>query len=110
MEVRPRTTFRRTPWCRRVGTLEIDLGEPTFFDRVLLQEPICLGQRVSAFRVEARVDGEWMEVARATTIGYKRVLRIDGVTADWVRVVIEDANNVPALSTIALYEAWADEG
>ncbi len=93
----------------RGATLEIDLGAPAQFDRILLQEPIRLGQRVARFAIEARVGGTWTEVARGTTIGYKRVLRVAGVTADRVRIVIEDANNVPALSNFGLYRASADE-
>ena len=91
------------------ATLEIDLGGPTYFDRVLLQEPIRLGQRIAAFRVEAHVDGSWQPVADATTIGYKRILRTPGFTADRLRIVIEQATNEPALSTIGLYRASADD-
>jgi len=87
------------------ASLEIDLGAPTRFDRVMLQEPIRFGQRIAAFAIEARVDGTWQEIARATTIGYKRLLRIDPVTADRVRVVIEDVVATPALSAFGLFEA-----
>ncbi|UCD25880.1 MAG: alpha-L-fucosidase [Gemmatimonadota bacterium] len=87
------------------AALEIDLGETVFFNRIMLQEPIRFGQRIAAFSIEARVDNEWMQVAQATTIGYKRLLRIDGVEADRVRIVIERANNVPALSNFGLFRA-----
>ncbi len=40
-------------------TLQIFLAEEEEFDRILLQEPIRFGQRVSAFTVEARMQGEW---------------------------------------------------
>jgi alpha-L-fucosidase len=89
----------------RRATLEIDLGEPTYFDRIMLQEPIRFGQRISAFTVEARVRGAWALVAEATTVGHKRLLRIDGVEADRVRIVIQHANNVPALSNFGLFKA-----
>jgi alpha-L-fucosidase len=87
------------------ATLEVDLGGVKAFDRILLQEPIRFGQRISEFAVEARVNGEWMRVADATTIGYKRILRIAEVKADAVRIVIENANNVPALSNLGLFKA-----
>jgi alpha-L-fucosidase len=93
----------------RQATLEIDLGAPAHFDRILLQEPIRFGQRISAFTVEARVDGEWTPLAEATTIGYKRILRIPGVTADRVRIRIQDANNAPALSSVGLFKASPSE-
>ena len=93
----------------RRATLEIDLGEPTYFDRILLQEPIRFGQRISAFAIEARVEEEWTPIARGTTIGYKRLLRITGIEADRVRIVIEQANNVPALSNFGLFKASSAE-
>jgi len=88
------------------ATLEIDLGAPTRFDRILLQEPIRFGQRVAELAVRARIGGEWREIARATTIGYKRLLRVDPVTADRVRVVIERVVDGPvALSAFGLFQA-----
>ncbi len=93
----------------RRATLEIDLGEPTYFDRIMLQEPIRFGQRISAFAIEARIEGEWAAIARGTTIGYKRLLRIPGVTADRVRIRIQRANNTPALSHFGLFKAAARE-
>ncbi|MGD8726150.1 MAG: alpha-L-fucosidase [Gemmatimonadales bacterium] len=91
----------------RHAVLEIDLGGAMRFDRILLQEPIRFGQRISRFAVQARVDGEWSTVAEATTIGYKRILRVDTVEADAVRIVIEGANNVPALSNVGLFKVPA---
>jgi len=53
--------------------------------------------------------GAWLPVAEATTIGHKRILRIAGVEADRIRVIIEDATSEPALSTVGLYRASADD-
>ena len=93
----------------REARLEIDLGQPTYFDRIMLQEPIRFGQRISAFALEARVDGRWSIIARGTTVGYKRLLRIPGVETDRVRIVIEEANNLPALSNFGLFKASSAE-
>ncbi|MFC1628709.1 alpha-L-fucosidase [Gemmatimonadota bacterium] len=93
----------------RSALLEIDLGETVFFDRIMLQEPIRFGQRVSLFEIEARIDGEWIQVESGTTIGYKRLFRIEGVEADRIRIRIVDANNVPALSHFGLFRASAGE-
>jgi alpha-L-fucosidase len=91
------------------ATLEIDLGSPTTFDRILLQEPIRIGQRIAAFSVEARRAGEWVHLTRGTTIGHKRLLRIPAVTADRVRIRIQESNNVPALSNFGLFLASPGE-
>jgi alpha-L-fucosidase len=84
--------------------LELD-GEKTF-SRVLLQEPIATsGQRVSKFYVDARVDGAWKQVGEGTTIGYKRILAIDPVTADAVRIRIRGSRVSAQLSTVSLHLA-----
>jgi alpha-L-fucosidase len=100
-------------WAARSGeltaNLEIDLGRPTYFDRIMLQEPVRLGQRIAAFSVEARVEGNWIPIARGTTVGYKRLLRVSGVEADRVRIVIERSLAQPALSRVGLFEASSGE-
>lgn len=104
---------RDSYWAARSGdlvaTLEIDLGGPTYFDRIMLQEPIRLGQRIAAFKVEARVGSKWLPIARGTTVGYKRLLRISGVEADRVRIVIERSLAQPALSRVGLFKASSGE-
>jgi alpha-L-fucosidase len=87
------------------ASLTIDFGKPTLFNRFLAQEYIRLGQRVKAFTVEAFVDGNWKEVARATTIGYKRILRFPAVKATQVRLTITDSKCSPVISNIGIYDA-----
>ena len=87
------------------ASLTIDLKKPTLFNRFLAQEYIRLGQRVKGFTVEAYVDGNWKEVARGSTIGYKRILRFPGVMATQVRFNITDSKAAPVISRIGLYNA-----
>jgi len=89
----------------RKASLTIDLGKPTLFNRFLVQEYIRLGQRVKAFTLEAFVDGNWTEVAKATTIGYKRILRFPGIKATKVRLNIIDSKSSPVISNIGIYNA-----
>jgi len=64
-----------------------------------------LGQRVKAFTVEALVEGNWKEVAKATTIGYKRILRFPSIKATKVRFSITDSKSCPVISNIGVYNA-----
>jgi len=99
-----------TPRDVIAASFEVDLGGPTTFDRAMLQEMITKGQRVEQFKLEARVGGRWQDVANATTIGYKRLLRFPQVTADRVRVTILDSRDCPMIREIGLYRASAKEG
>ena len=87
------------------ASLTIDFGQPTTFNRFLAQEYIRLGQRVKAFTIEALVDGSWKELANATTIGYKRILRFPAVTATQFRFSITDSKSCPVISNIGIYNA-----
>jgi alpha-L-fucosidase len=83
--------------------LEINLKQNQPLQYLLLQEHIPLGQRVKSFAVAAWVDGKWQEVAAATTIGYKRILKLNGVQTDKLRISITDSKACPVLSNIAIY-------
>ena len=87
------------------ASLVIDLGKPTLFNRFLVQEYIRLGQRVKSFTVEALVDGNWKEITKGTTIGYKRILRFPSVKATKVRLNITDSKSCPTISNVGIYNA-----
>ncbi|MEP6948163.1 MAG: discoidin domain-containing protein, partial [Ginsengibacter sp.] len=89
----------------KTASLTIDLGKPTTFNRFLAQEYIRLGQRVKAFTVDALIDGNWKEVAKGTTIGYKRILCFPGVKAAQVRLNITDSKSCLVISNVGVYNA-----
>ncbi|WP_190811460.1 alpha-L-fucosidase [Flagellimonas sp. S3867] len=98
-----------TYWATNDGTTQasvtIQFEEPTAVNRILIQEYIPLGQRVQKFNVEAEVDGNWVEVANQTTIGYKRILRFDAVKASKLKVNILESKGPPTISNISCYHA-----
>lgn len=100
-----KNTYWATDDNTKTASFTIDLGNPTLFNRFLVQEYIRLGQRVKAFTVEAYVDGNWKEIAKATTIGYKRILRFPVVKATQVRFTITDSKCNPVISNIGIYDA-----
>lgn len=87
----------------KTGTIEVKLQKSRPVKYVLLQEHIALGQRVKAFKVEAWHGGGWKEVAASTTIGYKRIVNMDGVSTDRIRININDAKESLVLSNLEIY-------
>ncbi len=87
------------------GSLEVDFGKPVTMNRLLLQEYVPEGQRVKAFRVDYLEAGGWKELARETTIGYKRILRFLPVTTEKVRITIEESLAPPMITKVAAYHA-----
>lgn len=85
-------------------SLVVTLPEQRTFNRVQLQEYIPLGQRVTAFSIEALdEDGIWQPIARETTIGYKRIVHVPTTTTTAVRVNIEESEACPVLNGFALF-------
>jgi len=70
---------------------------------VVLQEYVKLGQRVKAYNVEAFSNGAWHSLTSGTTIGYKRILRVDPTEAGKVRVNITASKACPLLSNLEVY-------
>ena len=102
---------RDTYWATddNVTTAEatVDLGEVMLFNRVRVQEYIALGQRVEGFAIDAYIDAAWREIATGTTIGPRRILRLDGIMTDRVRLRITSSRACPTISTLELYLAPA---
>jgi alpha-L-fucosidase len=87
------------------ASLTIDFGKPTTFNRFMAQEYSRLGQRVKSFTVEALSGNDWKEIAVATTIGYKRILRFPTVEANKLRFNITGSRACPVISNIGIYNA-----
>lgn len=87
------------------AALEIDLKEPKTFNTLLLQEYIPLGQRIAKFNVEVLNGNEWREIVNGTTIGYKRILRFSSVTAQRLRINIQQSLASPIMNKVGLFMA-----
>ena len=85
------------------ASLELNFGSMIPVKYVLLQEYIKLGQRVKKFNVEIWRDSAWIKAADATTIGYKRILKIEPVNTDKIRVNITASKACPLISSIGIY-------
>ena len=89
----------------RSATLELEFERTVRCDRVRLEEPLALGQRVRAFHLEARSGGVWRPLAQGTTIGARRILTFAELELDGLRLVIDAARAAPTLSRLQLFLA-----
>lgn len=81
----------------------IDLGIEQSLHYIVLQEYIRLGQRIKSFRIEVLKDKDWQEVAQGTTVGYKRIIKLNGVAASKIRVMILESKACPVVSNVGIY-------
>ena len=87
------------------ASISFTFERPITFNRLVLQEYITLGQRIRAFDVEVEIDDQWVKVDQQTTVGYKRILRLNSVTSSNFRINITDAKGAIALSNVELFNA-----
>lgn len=82
----------------------ISLPQPTTINRIVIQEAVrTSGERVEEHAVDAWIDGEWKEIAKATNIGYKRILRFADVTTDKLRLRLLASRLTPTIATISAH-------
>lgn len=91
-----RTSLPFTPY-KNLWAITLDLKKEKKFDAVLLQEDITKGQRVRAFVLEVEEDGKWREIARSTTIGFRKILTFPPVKAQRIALRFLDAKAPPVL-------------
>lgn len=96
-------TYWATNDDQTTGVVEIEFAESHEISFVMLQEYIKLGQRVKSFEVEVWMDNAWRTAATATTIGYKRILKLDPVKTNKVRISILDSRACPVLSNVEIF-------
>ncbi|MDR1416429.1 MAG: alpha-L-fucosidase [Prevotellaceae bacterium] len=99
-------TYWATDDSVTAATLEFDFPQEQTFNLLLLQEYVPLGQRVASFNVECWDDAaaSWKLLATATTVGYKRILRLPTTTTGKLRINILHALACPTLNTVGLYK------
>lgn len=85
------------------AVITAEWSEPVDIANVVLKENIYLSQRVESFRIEARINDKFVEVGKGTVIGHKRIVPIDSVRTDCLKIVIEDSRCEPTLSYIGVY-------
>jgi alpha-L-fucosidase len=86
------------------GEFEITLKKKMMVNRFMLQEAISVkGQRVERHHLDAWIDGYWKEIASATTIGFKRILRFRAVETDKFRVRISESRNNPTICSASAH-------
>ena len=97
-----------TPLAQTSGKakkLSLDLKGKQKANYYILQEDITLGERIRAYRVEARTGGKWVTVAKGTSVGHKRIERFDPVEATAFRVVVEQCTDTPQIRNFSVYYA-----
>ena len=88
------------------GTISFTFNNPVKMNRVVLQEYIPLGQRVSDFYMEGELNGKWFKINSfdtLSTIGYKRIVRFNTVELDKLIIYFEESKGPLCINNIEAY-------
>ncbi len=85
------------------GQLDIYLKNKETIKYIIIQEYIKLGQRIKSFTISVWIDNNWMEIQKSTTIGYKRILKLNPVKTNRIRINIVDSKACPIISNVEIY-------
>lgn len=102
LDNKPETFWWPDDW-QQSAELTYQLPQARRFNVAMLQEHLRSGQRIESFAIDGWLDGQWKEVARGTTVGYKRLVHCTPIQTDRVRVRILNARVCPTLSTFGLF-------
>ena len=82
----------------------IETNVPITINRLAIQEAINThSERVEKHALDAWVDNAWKEIATATNIGYKRILRFPEVTTQKLRIRILESRFYPAIASVSAH-------
>ena len=70
---------------------------------LVLKEEIRNSQRVEAFEVFVRDQGEWEKVYTGTVIGYKKIIPLFKENVKEIRIVLNDYRVLPQISFVGVY-------
>ena len=101
---RNKNTYWATADANHQASLILEFKEPVNFDIISLQEYIPLGQRVDSYTIEMMVNNQWKHLAAGSSIGAKRLIKLDTlVSAAKIRVKLS-APVCITLSEFGLYK------
>lgn len=86
------------------GMLRVAWNQPAPQLRVVIEEDIAFGQHILQYAIDAKVAGQWKVVAEGSSIGRKRIHRLDpAIASQEMRLRILKADAVPIVREFAVY-------
>lgn len=79
--------------------------KPEKLGYLVIKENISMSQRVESFTVSVSEDGGFREVYEGTVIGYKRIVPLNDVVTDSLKIKITDSRINPVISFIGIYRS-----
>lgn len=89
--------------------LVFTLEKPEKVGYLVLKEAIQHSQRVEAFEVSVKGDGDWETVYTGTVIGYKKIVPVFSEKIRKIKIAFRDFRVLPLISLVGIYPEMADD-
>lgn len=97
------STYWSPPAEKTTGAVHLVLDGPKTVGLILSQEAIAFGQRVEEYAIEGRTSAGWAPLAQGTTIGHKKLDRIEPIAITELRFTVRKAIAPPMIRRIGLF-------
>ncbi len=98
------TTFWSVEDDVQTPNITLQWSKPQTFDIISIQEFIALGQRIESLEVQAWLGGTWATIGDATSIGVKRLIKLEKpITSNQLRIKITNSPVCPTISEIGVF-------
>ena len=83
--------------------IQVRWNTPQIIRFVVIREHLPLSQRIERFEILSEQDGEEACLYRGTTVGHKRIVRLDNCETKSITLRITDSREAPAIEQLAFY-------
>ncbi len=82
----------------------ITTKQPVTINRLVIQEAVAThSERIEKHAADAWIENAWQEIASATNVGYKRILRFPEVSSSKFRIRVLESRFTPAISNVTAH-------
>lgn len=71
---------------------------------IVIKENILKSQRVEQFEVQALINNEFVKIYSGTVIGYKKIIQLQKVQTDCLKIIITQCRREPFIAFVGIYE------
>ena len=85
--------------------LDLSLGKiPVAINHVIIAEDIEKGERIRKYTIEAWKNDQWIQIAEGSSVGHKRIQKVDRIMTNKVRLSIKESSAEPRIKNFSVYE------
>ena len=95
------------PLAQKSGTGKVIMlnisDKPVELNQIVIMEDLEKGERIRKYHIEARVDGRWKVICEGSSVGHKRIHKINEVSVDQIKLVVDSSIDEPQIRDLSVF-------